>query len=93
MARPLEWAALEASEKEVGMEKEFALVLAGQVSTGLLEGDDELARARAALITIGMMVLNASDRDEDVRAQLEIVGNAVVTVDGGTTTVTYTPPE
>jgi hypothetical protein len=73
------------------IEKQFALVLAGQVSAGLIHGDNELGRARAALTAIGLMVLNASGRDPDVAEQLAISDHATATVDGDSVLISYVP--
>jgi hypothetical protein len=75
------------------MDKQFALVLAGQVSAGLTRGDDELHRARAALLAIGLMVLNASGNDELVAETLAISDHAIATVSGDGLSVTYTPED
>lgn len=75
----------------MSIEKEFALVLAGQVSAGLIRGDNELERARASLTTIGLMVLNASKHDPDVVSQLEIIEHSTVTVEGDNVLISYIP--
>jgi hypothetical protein len=74
------------------IDKQFALVLAGQVSAGLTQGDNELGRARASLTAIGLMVLNASDRDPLVAETLALSDHAVATVSGDGLSITYTPP-
>jgi hypothetical protein len=71
----------------------LALALAGQVSAGLTPGDNELERAHASLISIGLMVLNASDRDDLVRATLELSEHATVTVSRDGLSISYVPPE
>lgn len=76
----------------MSIEREFALVLAAQVSAGLTKGDNELERARASLQTIGLMVLNASDHDEQVAAQLELSYHTTAIVLDGSTHITYRPP-
>lgn len=51
----------------------LALCIAGQVSVGLMQGDDDpLVRARIALFAIGLMIRNAVPEDENVQATLDL---------------------
>jgi hypothetical protein len=73
------------------MKQSLALALAGQVSAGLTPGDGELERARASLISIGLMVLNMSGHDDLVRSTLELSERAHVTLSRDGMSITYTP--
>lgn len=53
------------------MEVDEARAIAAQVAVGLMPGDEAGARARAALMGIGLMVRNAVPEDDSVRAILE----------------------
>lgn len=58
-------------EQRGPIEPGLALVIAGQVAAGLLQGEGQPERAQSALFTIGMFLVNASD-DERVTAVLEL---------------------
>lgn len=62
------------------IEHRFAVVLAGQVAAGLLRGDNEKERARASLTSIGLMLQNATDNDDQVCEILSLIDKGIVTV-------------
>jgi hypothetical protein len=61
------------------MEEGLAVAMAGQVAVGLTPGDDQDLRAQAALMALGMMLLNACPDDERVRQALAASDSTLIT--------------
>lgn len=76
------------NKKPAAIEPGLAMSLASQVSAGLARGDNEEQRQRGALVTIGLMLMNATN-DEHVQDVLERAGSATVTVEDDVTHVTF----
>ena len=73
------------------MEYSLAIAMAGQVSTGLTPGDNELEHARGALTALGLMLLNATENDETIRDVLQMSEQSRITVSSDGMSQTYTP--
>jgi len=75
------------------IEHGLAVVMASQCAVGVMEGDRQAERAQGALMAIGLMLLNATDRDPDVVEALASPEHAkIVAEDDGSITIRYTPP-
>lgn len=69
----------------------LALAIAGMVGAGLTPGDGEKERAQSSLMAIGLMILNATDRDEIIQATLDMADRSHVTISKDGMSISYTP--
>jgi hypothetical protein len=75
--------------RQIQIDSNLAIALAGQVAAGIMTGDGEDERAYAALLAIGLMVRNAVDDD----LTLEHVDEILKLGEHGTVTVSRGPAE